>query len=133
MISKKLHEDSRFFLTHLGDPHLAYPVIHVAGTNGKGSVCAMVTQTLVEAGYRVGTYTSPHLEHVNERLCLNGLPIRDDELSRAIDELDRSSQSPCWPPPRGWCPCAGPTRLPAAAARWRSGSSRCPGRSRRTW
>ena len=79
----------RRFLTHLGDPHLAFPVVHVAGTNGKGSVCAMVSQALIEAGYRVGTYTSPHLEHVNERMCINGIPISDDELSRAIDELDR--------------------------------------------
>lgn len=77
------------FLTHLGEPHLGYPVIHVAGTNGKGSVCTMVTRALMEAGYRVGTYTSPHLEHVNERIAINGIPIRDGDLSRAIDELDR--------------------------------------------
>ena len=77
------------FLTHLGDPHLAYPVIHVAGTNGKGSVCTMVTRALIEAGYRVGTYTSPHLEQVNERIAINGTPIRDGDLAREIDELDR--------------------------------------------
>ena len=77
------------FLTHLGEPHLAYPVVHVAGTNGKGSVCAMVTACLVEAGLRVGTYVSPHLEAVNERVQIDGVPIYDGDLSDAIDRLDR--------------------------------------------
>ena len=49
----------------------------------------MVTRALIEAGYRVGTYTSPHLEQVNERIAINGTPIRDGGLAREIDELDR--------------------------------------------
>ena len=48
-------------LEKLGNFHKALPVVHVAGTNGKGSVCAMLTAILKEAGFRVGTYTSPHL------------------------------------------------------------------------
>lgn len=77
-------------LTHLDDPHLACPVVHVAGTNGKGSVCTLVTAALVEAGYRVGTFTSPHLEHVNERIRLDGVPLPDGELNEAIEALDRA-------------------------------------------
>ncbi|HMV70108.1 MAG TPA: Mur ligase family protein, partial [Myxococcota bacterium] len=79
----------RQLLAELGDPHLAAPVVHVAGTNGKGSVCAYVTQALVAAGLRVGTYTSPHLEHVNERVQLDGAPIDDLTLTEAIEALDR--------------------------------------------
>lgn len=77
------------FLAAIGDPHLAYPVVHVAGTNGKGSVCTMVTEALVAAGYRVGTNTSPHLEHVNERVRLDGVPVDDATLVAAIEGLDR--------------------------------------------
>jgi dihydrofolate synthase/folylpolyglutamate synthase len=68
----------------LGDPQRAYPVIHITGTNGKGSVARMVTELLVAAGLTVGTYTSPHLERINERIAANGQPIADDELGRAI-------------------------------------------------
>ncbi|WP_348944957.1 bifunctional tetrahydrofolate synthase/dihydrofolate synthase [Chitinibacter sp. FCG-7] len=53
------------------------PVITVAGTNGKGSVCAMLTRILTIAGYKVGTYTSPHLLHYNERIAINGVPVGD--------------------------------------------------------
>ena len=68
----------------LGDPQTAYPVIHLTGTNGKGSVARMVTELLREAGLSVGTYTSPHLERLNERIAWNGEPIPDDELGRVI-------------------------------------------------
>lgn len=80
------------FLHAVGDPHLAAPVIHVAGTNGKGSVCAYVTAALVAAGYRVGTYTSPHLSQVNERFRLDGVPVDDARLTEAIGSLDRDRQ-----------------------------------------
>jgi dihydrofolate synthase/folylpolyglutamate synthase len=77
-------------LAALGDPHLACPVVHIAGTNGKGSVCGYVTEALVAAGYRVGTYTSPHLEHVNERFRLDGRAIDDGMLVEAIESLERA-------------------------------------------
>lgn len=82
-------DDMRGFLAYVGNPHLAYPVVHVAGTNGKGSVCTMVTEALVAAGYRVGTNTSPHLEAVNERIRLDGVPIDDASLTEAIEATDR--------------------------------------------
>ncbi|HEY9632834.1 MAG TPA: folylpolyglutamate synthase/dihydrofolate synthase family protein [Coleofasciculaceae cyanobacterium] len=65
-------------LADLGNPHLRVPVIHVAGTNGKGSVCAYLSAVLTEADYRVGRYTSPHLVDWNERICLNEQPISTD-------------------------------------------------------
>ncbi|QXC62731.1 hypothetical protein KSP35_08050 [Aquihabitans sp. G128] len=68
----------------LGDPQLAYPVIHVTGTNGKGSVARMITELLEASGLSVGTYTSPHLEAINERISWNGEPISDDELGASI-------------------------------------------------
>jgi len=68
----------------LGDPHRAAPVIHVTGTNGKGSSAQMITRLLVASGLTVGTYTSPHLERVNERLCYNGEPITDEDFALQI-------------------------------------------------
>lgn len=68
----------------LGDPQRAYPVIHITGTNGKGSVARMVSALLVAQGLSVGTYTSPHLEAINERLAWHGEPIDDDSLAEAI-------------------------------------------------
>ena len=71
----------------LGDPQAAYPVIHVTGTNGKGSVARMISAVLGELGLSVGTYLSPHLERVNERLCRNLEPIADDELGAVLGEV----------------------------------------------
>lgn len=68
----------------LGNPQHAYPVIHITGTNGKGSVVRMVTELLRATGLSVGTYTSPHLERLNERLAWDGQPIDDQDLADAI-------------------------------------------------
>jgi dihydrofolate synthase/folylpolyglutamate synthase len=68
----------------LGDPQAAYPVIHVTGTNGKGSVVRMAAELLRASGLSVGTYTSPHLERINERIAWDGEPISDAELGRVI-------------------------------------------------
>ena len=71
----------------LGDPHRAYPVIHITGTNGKGSVARMITAVLAEHGLTVGTYTSPHLRRVNERISRNGEPIDDDAFAAMVTEI----------------------------------------------
>lgn len=63
-----------------GDPQKRYPVVHIAGTNGKGSTSAMIASTLQEAGLRVGLYTSPHLVKFNERIRVNGAMIGDEAL-----------------------------------------------------
>jgi dihydrofolate synthase/folylpolyglutamate synthase len=68
----------------LGDPQDAYPVIHVTGTNGKGSVTRMIAALLQARGLSVGSYTSPHLERINERLVWDGEPIGDDQLGEQI-------------------------------------------------
>ena len=67
-------------LGRLGDPQNQVPIVHVAGTNGKGSVCAYLTSVLSAAGYRVGRYTSPHLLTWNERICIGATPITDEQL-----------------------------------------------------
>ncbi len=68
----------------MGDPQLAMPVIHVTGTNGKGSTVQMITRLLMARGLSVGTYTSPHLERINERLKRNGEPISDEDFAEQI-------------------------------------------------
>jgi dihydrofolate synthase / folylpolyglutamate synthase len=60
------------FLSYVGNPHENYPMIHVAGTNGKGSTVAIMEAILISAGYRVGVYTSPHLVDFRERIKING-------------------------------------------------------------
>ena len=74
-------------LANLGNPHHQVPVIHVAGTNGKGSVCAYLSSVLTEAGYRTGRYTSPHLVDWTERICLNEQPISSEELSQLLEKV----------------------------------------------
>ncbi|MEB3356277.1 MAG: folylpolyglutamate synthase/dihydrofolate synthase family protein [Synechococcales bacterium] len=71
-------------LQSLGNPHQAIPVIHVAGTNGKGSVCAYLSSVLAQAGLRVGRYTSPHLVDWTERICINGDAIDPAVLYRLL-------------------------------------------------
>ena len=74
----------------LGNPDLALETIHVAGTNGKGSVCHMLAQVLTESGYKTGLYTSPHLESVCERISIDGVPITPDELLSIIGLIEMS-------------------------------------------
>jgi dihydrofolate synthase/folylpolyglutamate synthase len=76
-------------MRRLGDPQQRYAVVHVAGTNGKGSVCAMVSTALRCAGFRVGLYTSPHLVEFNERISIDGAYASDDELLRISEMVDR--------------------------------------------
>lgn len=71
----------------MGDPHLRYPVIHVAGTKGKGSTAAMIASVLREAGFMVGLYTSPHLQDYTERIQVNGQPISHEELVNQVEAL----------------------------------------------
>lgn len=75
----------------LGSPHLAYPAVHLTGTNGKTSVAGMTAGLLAASGLSVGSFTSPHLERVNERIAWNGEPIGDadlDELLARVAEVE---------------------------------------------
>jgi dihydrofolate synthase/folylpolyglutamate synthase len=65
-----------------------FPIITVAGTNGKGSVCAMLSHIYHQSGYKVGTYTSPHLNRYNERVSINLEMIDDDALCKAFEEVE---------------------------------------------
>jgi len=71
-------------LDMLGHPERKSPCIHVGGSNGKGSVCATLASCLHAQGLRVGLFTSPHLAHVNERFCVNGMPVADELLAEAV-------------------------------------------------
>lgn len=76
-------------LAGLGDPQEKVPAFHVAGTNGKGSTCAILASVLRAAGYRVGLYVSPHLLDVRERISVNGLPISKADFARLFDDKNK--------------------------------------------
>ncbi len=95
----------------MGDPQRSYPVIHLTGTNGKGSTARMITALLVARGLSVGTYTSPDLQGVNERLTWNEEPISDDALTEVLEGVIRLEDLMAAPPTRFEV-------LTAAAYRW---------------
>ncbi|HEX6408810.1 MAG TPA: Mur ligase family protein [Gemmatimonadales bacterium] len=72
---------TRALLKSLGNPHEVMPSVHIGGTNGKGSVCALVAAALREAGWRVGLYTSPHLISFRERIQVDGVPISEEAVA----------------------------------------------------
>jgi dihydrofolate synthase/folylpolyglutamate synthase len=74
-------ETTRDLLALLGNPHELIPVVHVGGTNGKGSVTTLVSAALRAAGWRVGTYTSPHLVSFRERIMVDGVPIGEEAVA----------------------------------------------------
>lgn len=80
-------ERIRELMHRLGDPQDALRFVHVAGTNGKGSVCTLLSCILTKAGYKTGLYTSPHLLRVNERMRINGADISDPDLTCAAEAV----------------------------------------------
>ena len=74
-------------LEHLGHPERNIKFVHVAGTNGKGSVSIMIESVLRKAGYKVGLFTSPHLERYSERIKVNGVEIGEDDLNAIIQTI----------------------------------------------
>ncbi len=77
----------RQLLERLGDPHLRYPSVHVAGTKGKGSTCAFIARVLSAAGLKTGLYTSPHLISFRERIQVDGEPISEQELTGVVEQV----------------------------------------------
>jgi len=77
----------------LGNPHLAVPCAHIAGTNGKGSTAAMLESILRTAGLRTGLYTSPHLERVNERIRIDGEDVSDGDFAAAWTRVHAEIES----------------------------------------
>ena len=98
--TKNTMEDTKAFLHRLGDPDRKMRIIHVAGTNGKGSVCAYLRSILETAGYRVTLFTSPHLVDIRERFVMEGEMVsKEDFLSaflRIYDLLDEDIPHPTY-------------------------------------
>ncbi|MDW2796826.1 folylpolyglutamate synthase/dihydrofolate synthase family protein [Clostridium boliviensis] len=82
----------RTFLMELGEPDEAMRIIHVAGTNGKGSVCAFLQSVFLQAGYQVGTFTSPHLIEIRERFCVNGEMTSESAFSDSFKTVQALSE-----------------------------------------
>ncbi len=78
--SKNTLDHTREFLSRLGNPQKRFKVIHVAGSNGKGSVCAFLASVLQQAGKKTGLFTSPHLVNMEERFQINGRPCNRQEF-----------------------------------------------------
>ncbi len=71
----------------LGNPERTYPIIHVTGTNGKGSTIAFMRELFVAYGKKVGTFTSPHIISIHDRICINGQPIVDEDFTRIANQV----------------------------------------------
>lgn len=76
----------------LGNPEQTYPIIHVTGTNGKGSTIAFMRELFVANGKTVGTFTSPHIVSIHDRICINGQPISDTDFIRLADKVKTMEQ-----------------------------------------
>lgn len=85
--SKNKPEHTRLFLQYLGHPEQQFQVIHVAGTNGKGSVCAYLDAMLRAQGKSVGLFTSPHLVRINERIVVNGEMLSDEQFLSVFEKV----------------------------------------------
>ena len=85
-------ENIRTLLQRLDQPQHCYPIIHVGGTNGKGSVCAFIGRIYADCGYRVGVYTSPHLQAFNERISVSGEHIPTADVAALTEELRQAAQ-----------------------------------------
>ena len=85
-------ERMRVLLAALGDPHREGRFVHVAGTNGKGSTCAMIEASLRANGLRTGLYTSPHLISPRERIVIEGQQISEEAWATAFDEVHGASE-----------------------------------------
>src|SRR5579863_6675510 len=83
----------RAVLAALGNPEAAYRIVHVAGTNGKGSTSAMIAAGLRAAGARTGLFTSPHLVEPTERIQIDGIPVSQAQFSHAFDVVHAAAES----------------------------------------
>ncbi len=82
----------------MGNPQKDLKTIHVTGTNGKGSTCAMIESVLIKAGYKTGRFSSPWIEKINEYMCVNGSPLADEDFAEALslakDFADKMADHP---------------------------------------
>jgi len=87
-------DNCREILSRLGDPHLDFPSVHVAGTNGKGSLCVKLSAASSSSGNVTGLFTSPHLITVEERIRIDGRPIAPESFNRLLDMVRKASEQP---------------------------------------
>lgn len=85
-------EHTREFLSRLGNPQEGIKIIHVAGTNGKGSVCAYLNAMLLAGGKKTGLFTSPHLVRINERFQINGEDVSDEQFLDAFLKVEKAAK-----------------------------------------
>ena len=90
-------------LDALGGPQDRLRFVHVAGTNGKGSTCAMIESALRAAGRRTGLFTSPHLAEPTERIRIDGRPVVARSTSPPPSTASTPPSKNCWPPARSTC------------------------------
>ncbi len=91
-VPKKNLDNIKFILKELGNPEKNLKIIHIAGTNGKGSVASMLESVLIKAGYNVGKFTSPHIIRFNERIIYNKKEIPDDEIAGFFDIIEKLTE-----------------------------------------
>ena len=77
----------------LGNPEKTYPIIHVTGTNGKGSTIAFMRELFVSHGKKVGTFTSPHIISIHDRICINGQPIAEEDFVRIANQVNEMEKT----------------------------------------
>ena len=77
----------------LGNPEKTYPIIHVTGTNGKGSTIAFMRELFVAHGKKVGTFTSPHIISIYDRICINGQPIAEEDFVRIANQVNEMEKT----------------------------------------
>ncbi|MBT3600205.1 MAG: bifunctional folylpolyglutamate synthase/dihydrofolate synthase, partial [Euryarchaeota archaeon] len=87
-------ENCEIILQRLNNPHLNFPSIHVAGTNGKGSLCVQLSALARANNLNVGLFTSPHLITIEERIRINGSPIKSDDFDKFLNEIRDASLIP---------------------------------------
>ena len=85
-------ENCQTLLSRLRDPHLEFPSIHVAGSNGKGSLCVQLSAAASSSGLTTGLFTSPHLVTVEERIRINGRPIEPNDFERYLVRVREASE-----------------------------------------
>ncbi len=97
-------ERMQALLALVGDPHLSLPIVHIAGTKGKGSTATMIARILQSAGYRTGLYTSPHLEHLEERFVMNGQLCTEQEFVQLAADIQAATNQLEARDPQNRCP-----------------------------
>ena len=91
-VPKKNLNNIKFVLKKLGNPEKNLKIIHIAGTNGKGSAASMLESVLITAGYNVGKFTSPHIIKFNERIVYNKKEIPDEEIAGFFDIIEKITE-----------------------------------------